>query len=402
MNIKEEWLRNFTSQSTRYAYGVALTNFEKYLGKDLGIYIKAVKPLDFFKDLKGYWSTKLADASPKTVSLRLSTLKTFGEDYGLEIPKAEWSKFRRRKLDSARPVTADRSGTKDEWHKILLEMNTQGRALFMTLLSTGARIGETLQIKLSDLELDADPPKVHIRPSYTKGKGSDRIVFLTQEAKEALLNYLGWRKGKKQRGGRLAYDDTDKVFPMTADAARETLVLACQKARITDRDSDSGRYLIHIHSTRKFFRSNCGLDDSLTHSIMGHTGYLDKSYLRQDPDRAGKEFKRLAEVNLTFFRATGMEQMRRQAVIDSIKAANPNITNEKIAEALRAAGLNDINEGTPDQFAEFTKILGEQSKPEQKVVTVDDIQKYIDKGWQVKMVLNHEKALVERYPTKKA
>ncbi len=353
--------------------------------------------------MKAYNESVLSHASPKTVNLRLSVLTTFAAEHRVKLDETEWKLYRKRKLNGSASLTADKSGTREEWRKILLETSTQGRALLMFLLSSGCRIGETLELKLSDLDLDADPPRCHIRARYTKGGKSERTVFLTQESKHALLNYLEWRKGRTVRGGRTTYDATDRLFPITASSARETLNVALEKARLDDRDEDTNRYKIHIHSCRKYFRSNCSLDESLTNSIMGHMGYLDKSYLRQDPDRAGKEFKRLSEQNLTFLAVTGMEQVRRQAVIDSLRAANSDITNEKISAALSAAGLNDINEGTPDKFSEFARILGQsQIKPEQKIVSIDELQKYMDKGWAIKMPLNHEKALVERYPTTKA
>jgi len=62
--------------------------------------------------------------------------------------------------------------------------------LYLFLLSIGARIGETLKLKIADLELDADPLMAHIRPEYTKGGYGGRTVFMTYEACDAIREWL--------------------------------------------------------------------------------------------------------------------------------------------------------------------------------------------------------------------
>ena len=60
--------------------------------------------------------------------------------------------------------------------------------------------------------------------------------------------------------------------------------LACDKARLGEKDKKTGRRIYHLHSLRKFFRTQIGLDLDVIHALMGHSEYLDSSYLRQEQE----------------------------------------------------------------------------------------------------------------------
>lgn len=288
--VVNDWLDQFSNENTKRQYENSLKQFEEYVGISLGTYVKDSEGVDFWDDLKGFWKS-LSDKAPKTQNNRVRVVKLFFQDHGVKIPDSKWSKFRRRKMKSSRPQTQDRAGKKEEWRKIIINMSSpQGQALYLTLLSTGARVGELLEIRRDDLDLESDPARINLRAEYTKGGVGDRTIFLTDEAEVALREYLEWRKGKKNSAG-VAYDKTDEVFPFSDQNARQILYKALDRSGLDSRDRNTGRREIHTHSTRKFFRSNCGLGEALTHAIMGHTEYLDQSYLRVNPDRAAREFK---------------------------------------------------------------------------------------------------------------
>jgi len=66
--------------------------------------------------------------------------------------------------------------------------------------------------------------------------------------------------------------------------------LAVSKAGLDARDEDTNRRELHVHSLRKFFRTNIGLDFDLTNALMGHTEYLDKSYRRLNKDQIDRAY----------------------------------------------------------------------------------------------------------------
>lgn len=317
-DVRANWLDQFENENTRKQYRTALDQFEEHVGASVNTYLEDLERGLFWEDLKKFWES-LSDKAPKTQNNRVRVIKLFFQDQGVEIPQAEWSKFRRRRMKASRPQTQDRAGKKGEWRKIIINMaSPQGRALYLMLLSTGARVGELLQIRVDDMDLESDPGRIRIRAEYTKGGVGDRTVFLTDEAESSLRQYLKWRKGKKNAAG-MDYDSTEKVFPFTPQTARETLYNALDKAGLDKRDRTSGRREIHTHSTRKFFRSHCGLDEALTHAIMGHREYLDRSYLRIDPDRAAREFKENMHNLKLFESGTGKRKNENENNVSAIK-----------------------------------------------------------------------------------
>jgi len=51
------------------------------------------------------------------------------------------------------------------------------------------RIGEALQLKLDDVDLNSDPVRVNLRAEISKS-GNMRISFISSEAKEAVAEWL--------------------------------------------------------------------------------------------------------------------------------------------------------------------------------------------------------------------
>ena len=316
--MKNDWLEQFSNENTKRQYENALDQFEKFVSKPLETYVKEVDKVGFWKDLRKFWKS-LSDKAPKTQNSRVRVVKLFFQDHDIEISGNEWSKFRRRKMRASRPQTQDKAGTKDEWRKIILNMSSpQGQALYLSLLSTGARVGELLQIHEEDLDLESDPARITFRAEYTKGGVGDRIVFLTDEAKVAVKDYLEWSEGKETSSG-VSYENSSEVFPFSSQNARQMLYNALDRAGLDERDRNTGRRKIHTHSTRKFFRSNCRLGEALTHAIMGHRKYLDQSYLRMDPDRAAREFKENMK-NLELFGSNENEKVSKKLKVNTLKS----------------------------------------------------------------------------------
>lgn len=85
------------------------------------------------------------------------------------------------------------------------------KALFELMLSTGMRVGEICQLKVSDLHFDTCRVDIH---GY-KTESAERIGILTPEAKWALQKYVGNRTSgylfKAQRGKKLEHVTTKSI-----------------------------------------------------------------------------------------------------------------------------------------------------------------------------------------------
>lgn len=178
------------------------------------------------------------------------------------------------------------------------------RALVLVLASSGMRVGEALQIKLDDLQLENDPPKIKIRAEYTK-TGERRTVFISREAKEALEEWLKVRDDylksalNKNRGlqkvgsGKKSIDD-NRVFPFDIRVVEFSWQNLLKKAGLLKKDEATNVTRIRIHGLRKFFRSNLPpiVPVDIVEALMGHSGYLTECYRRYTEKQLGEYYKK--------------------------------------------------------------------------------------------------------------
>ena len=87
---------------------------------------------------------------------------------------------------------------------------------------------------------------------------------------------------------------------------------ASGKACLAARDADTKRRVLHLHSLRKFFRSNIGLDDKVTNALMGHVEGLDAACLRMDQEGEIAKAYKQAMQNVSIYNVED-QQVREQA-----------------------------------------------------------------------------------------
>ena len=276
----KKWLTDFKNKSTRANYCSALRAFKKNLNiTDLGEYLESEpEPTE---DIKKFLSS-LDGRPPKTQKGYAGAVKVFFQDNGIPIKDSKWRKLRRRGFLPKRAIaqTRDKCPSKTQLKKILNYLDIKGRALVLFLVSSGARIGETLQLNIDDFELDAEPPRVHINGDITKDGVGQRTVYFSYEARDAILDWLNIKNRMGKRDGTTYKGE--KVFAFSGSTALSMWNRACDKAGLDIKDKRTKRRIYHIHSLRKLFRTKIGLELDMTHALMGHTKYLDESYLRQE------------------------------------------------------------------------------------------------------------------------
>ena len=97
----------------------------------------------------------------------------------------------------------------------------------MLLAAIGIRVGEALQLKLDDLNLDSDSSEVYVRGEYTKS-GDRYPTFLTAEAKEAMIEWLKVRQAylESSANGSRGLAKTkrlndNRIFPFSLTVAEQ-------------------------------------------------------------------------------------------------------------------------------------------------------------------------------------
>ena len=186
---------------------------------------------DWFKDLLNY-VTYLAEKErpPASIYGYVNSAKnwiTYTLDLDLTPKQRKILKNRVPKGKRAR--TDEDDLTREKLKKILTHCDTKGRALFLFLASSGIRIGEALQLRMSDIDLEHDPPKVTVRGEYAK-EGDKYITFISKEAKTALEEWLkireeylrqAFQKGRGLERTRIRPEEDDRVFPFSKTVVYE-------------------------------------------------------------------------------------------------------------------------------------------------------------------------------------
>ncbi len=250
---------------------------------------------DFLGDFMRFTAAAAAmNITPHTARNRFTIWKEFLAEQGIEIPSRDLKRIR-TKLPKGSTRTIERDLDQDTLRLLVQHMDIKGKALFLTLASSGMRIGEALTLTLNDIDLDQSPPFLQIRGENTK-TGEQRFTFISREAKEALQEWLKTREAymvqaQFKNSGFLNHGysgprpdpTTDlRIFPFSVKTAHDSWTTAIKNAGMKERDQITGRFSLHIHQTRKFFRSQLALavPVDIVEVLMGHSGYLTDAYRR--------------------------------------------------------------------------------------------------------------------------
>lgn len=374
--VLDRWLNEFKSPSTKTTYRFALKKFQKTLGiDDLGAYVES-KP-DALNDMRKF--LKALEGKPsKTIKTYAGAVKVFLQDNKNKIPDEEWRKLRRRGFmpKRVRAETKDKKPTKPQLKKILNYSTIKGRSLVLFLCSSGARLGETLQLKKKDFDFEADPPEAHIRSEYSKSGIGGRTVLFSYEAKNAILDWLKIKDGIHKRSGHGTYGG-ENVFPFSKSNAQWMWNKACDKAGLGIKDEYTGRRKYHLHVLRKFFRTNIGINLDYIHVLMGHAEYLDEAYLREEWDEVVEAYKD-AMSNVSLFEVESQDLKHtvedlEQQLLEMRNTVKRLVgrTPEEIEDMIMAW-----------ESGKLKKDVRETSKPpKQKIIAETELDKYLNEGW---------------------
>lgn len=247
-----------------------LQGFVSYL-KSKGL--TAVSIRSSFKRIKPY------------VAYRLE-FKIHSEDVKTEIKFPKKQKNKRHGL------------TTNEIKKILDYASPQRKALYLTLLSSGMRIQESVQLRKRDFDTNLERWKINLRASYTKNK-AERITFISKESSDYLKPILEKLK------------DDDLVFGLSPDSWRSTLTEEAyfgrirERAGLTDRYDNSRTNKITLHTFRSYFITKCeAVNDGMGHALAGHERYMAEYERYSDQELIGYYLK--VEPELTLFNTEGL------------------------------------------------------------------------------------------------
>ena len=247
---------------------------------------------------------------PRGMRSYLSGMKGFLRSVGVKINSDDFKQLVKiPRIIKTREIPV----TKDMILRVMHNSPPKLQTAILICTSSGLRIGELVQLKLSDVDFESNPTKINIRAEIAKGSMS-RETFITTEATRALQDYLkryfGWKENESNLSlhntmifGRISKVNTKLIPKFSLSSSKMTLQtgLRNQIEKISELDirNENGLRAIHFHALRKFFRTNlgnvCGRD--YAEALMGHGFYMDTYY--QLPEEKKKQMYLEAEAHLT-------------------------------------------------------------------------------------------------------
>ncbi len=347
MNPLDVFLARY-SYNTKATYKGALKGYFELLQTD---------PKTYFTDNRNYdadilfYAQSIKDKfAPKTYHVYISCLRKFLSRNRVSLdPNTKEDLNFLQKIKE--PLTRDRIPTKEELRNILSYTNLRDKAIYLTLLSSGIRVGELTQITIHDIFMGEKPVRIELEAEYCKNKQS-RTVFISNETKRYLEKWLtergNWLKNDAKRGMSLKYGknaNDERIFPLTTTAIRVKWNQFLDKAELGKKDRKTGIREIHVHCLRKYFRTRIATvcrQDIVEH-LLGHKGYLTSSYVRLTRDELAKEYKKGMN-ELTIFESKDKSHAELEKEIER--------RDKKLAEI----------EGRMDSFSKMNEFFEELKK----------------------------------------
>ena len=314
------------SNNTLKAYHAGLKHFSKFLEKQNheipNLLSKLKDGLDPYRLLNDFvvYLHKLG-LKPKTIKLAVTATKGYLRYSGIKIYNEEFKQI--VKLPKPRRYREEPL-TKEILVRLLRNFPTKLQTVVLVAVSSGMRIGEIVQLKISDIDFESKPVIIRIRAETTKTKES-RETFLTTEATKALKDYLqrfyGWKEGMTNQTIRnnLVFAPVTKArkqedkktntpVQIASSVLRNSLLYHVRKIPELDQRNENDVHIIHFHAFRKFFYTTVSnsVGSDYANALLGHRSYLDTYY--NLPKEKRREMYLKAEPHLTISDFTKVER----------------------------------------------------------------------------------------------
>jgi len=349
MNKIDNFLNNYNSKNTIKLNRCALNQFFKIIGKNPDDYIK--KGQTYEEDIKKF-QKEIYDKAPRTISNYLGAVKQFLEEYDVELKNSFWRKLKSRGKGN-KPITQDIIPTLAEIKRMLSHSNLMERTVILMLLSSGMRIGELLSLEKKHINLSSTPTVINIPSSISKNKRS-RITFISKEATDYLKEWIIVRDKyitntfRKVNFPNVSTTPLDKntIFPIEYETFRRRFLLIINKTQLEQRDVETNRHKIHLHSFRKYFRTHLGtvLPIDIIEELIGHDGYLSRSYVRHTEDELREYYLESEYKLLVFENQADTTDLKKQVMDLETKVKTLSLALYKLSPTIATLPKELIND----------------------------------------------------------
>ena len=212
----------------------------------------------FLQDFINFMGEK--KLKPKSIASYFSTLRTYLRSQGIKISSDDVKDL----ISLPNIIQELRVPLTKDHLKLLLDYSKPDcKALYLTLLSSGMRIGEALSLRKSDFDLSSNLIMITIQGRFTKTKQT-RQTYISSEAKSALHRIL-----KNKKDDELVFAKS-KNLDASILAEEKTFVNLRKRCNLTEKYPDSSRHIITIYSMRAFFHTEASIvhDEQYANAIL--------------------------------------------------------------------------------------------------------------------------------------
>ena len=239
-------------------------NIETVLTADIDIY-------SLFNQFVNYLLSRVPKLAPATIAFYVAGVKSYLQYYDLEISS---KKFQRKvNLPDRYRGNVEEIDAEDIRTMLLSCTIPRLKAYILVLASSGMRALETCSLRISDIDFNTKPTKVHLRAITTKTKqGND--IYISDEATKELISLV------KDRRDGLLFSKEDAKPVHIYKRLQEDFALLLKKVGMDKKRDGDVRREISFHSFRRFVKtaiSNQGYGD-FSEWMLGHRSSMAARY----------------------------------------------------------------------------------------------------------------------------
>jgi integrase len=365
--------------------------------------------------------------APSTVRVRTSAVAKFLEANDVPVTvKPKQKVF---------PIYDDVLPSREMLTRAVNAGNLRAKTAILILASSGLRVGELVNLRLADIDTKKNPSPVRIRGAFRQGgklagakERKSRVTFVSDEAKEALDLYLDGRRQQGEKTGKVSpVMVTDKGDPMSGRNLSAILRNAFVVAGATKRgEGTGGRHDLHPHVLRKWFKTqliSSGVPGPIADRLCGHSRYMAREYELYTEEQLAQWYSK-AMPNLSFVRKPEVDEdgMKLDTLfllakglglsetkighIKQVLAKSGPITPEAAAELigkelvaplkLRASMNSDTEPETGNPGTHGNPGNPGKKNCQAKVITEDEVERYLEAGWEIAATLGNGKIAVKK------
>jgi len=304
------------SEGTQRVFSKAWDNFSSYLDKQKIEFTELISmsKTEMFDILQSWINSESKNnKDPHNIRNRFIQLNGFFYYMGLELPTQAIKQnlvFPTKEEEELYPLQ------RDEIEKILRASSSKLQNTILSLVSSGMRDGEMMQIRKKDLDMSHERIIIHLPAKITKRKRA-RSVILSKESG-------GWIRNKIKM-----IADEDLVWTRNKDwiSARNNLIMQFGKSRkkadLDFKYESTGRAKIVPHSLRAYFfgKARKTHGENYAHMMTGHKGHL-MQYDRLSDEEKLEMYIELEPELLIY------DQTKNEEKIHKLKEANTKLSDQ--------------------------------------------------------------------------